>query len=187
VVAKTEHALRPAEIVARRVKETREARGWTQAELARRLEDIGVAGASRPTVSKLEGGRYRGVSVDDLIAYAGALGVSPTDLLAPSEDMAPVAVAPRLRFPAVLVRRWIRDPLAQVAMPMLPNIDFTQIAKSDLVVRLEELLEREASMKWSPLTRALAPNAIHEAAVRWADQLRNPPNPRTKDSDGNDR
>lgn len=58
-----------------RIKELRERRGWSQAELARR------AGVAQPIVNRLERGKTRTPSLDNLEKLADALGVSPRALL----------------------------------------------------------------------------------------------------------
>lgn len=65
-----------------RVREIREARGWTQAALSRATktpEDR--TGINRPNVSRLEGGRYGSLpQTRTLLRLAWALEVQPTDI-----------------------------------------------------------------------------------------------------------
>jgi transcriptional regulator with XRE-family HTH domain len=58
-----------------RVKELRQARGWSQMLLAQR------AGVRQASISLLESGRVRRLETDILERLAGALGVSPLELL----------------------------------------------------------------------------------------------------------
>jgi transcriptional regulator with XRE-family HTH domain len=178
--ANIEHALRPAEIVARRVVEARKSRGWSQAQLVDELAELGYV-KSRPTISKLEAGDYRGVSVDDLFALSAALGIAPVFLLAPLEDESPVAIAPRVQVPAWVARAWIR---AEIKLPMLPDVDLRQIPESELVRKIETWFARGMT----PVVHALAKDSLHERAVEIAAELRNPP-PTTEgqDDNGNDR
>jgi transcriptional regulator with XRE-family HTH domain len=69
------------ETVAANVRRVREARGYSQAQLSDRLAELGH---TIPTIGvrRIEN-LGRGVSVDDLIALALALRVSPTSLLVP--------------------------------------------------------------------------------------------------------
>jgi transcriptional regulator with XRE-family HTH domain len=62
-----------------RVRELREARGWTQVELAER------AGLRRPTISAIENEQTKGVDFDVLERLANALGVDPGFLIVRSE------------------------------------------------------------------------------------------------------
>lgn len=59
-----------------RLRELRERRGWSQAELGRR------AGIAQSVINRLESGKNRGPSLDTLEQLAKALGVAPGSLLA---------------------------------------------------------------------------------------------------------
>jgi transcriptional regulator with XRE-family HTH domain len=72
-----------AEVFARRLRETRRARGWTQAELAQRVTEVGRP-LSRAAVMQIESGR-RGVQLDEAIALAAVLHAVPAQLLSPPE------------------------------------------------------------------------------------------------------
>jgi DNA-binding Xre family transcriptional regulator len=58
-----------------RLKELREARGWTQLELAER------AGVRQATISEMETGRAKRVGLDTLDRLARTLKVQPGELL----------------------------------------------------------------------------------------------------------
>ena len=58
-----------------RLKDLREARGWTQLELA------GRAGVRQATISEMETGRARRVSLEAIDRLARALKVQPGELL----------------------------------------------------------------------------------------------------------
>lgn len=66
-----------------RVRELREARGWTQVELAER------AGLRRPTISAIENEQTKGVDFDVLERLANALGVDPGFLIVRSDRTRP--------------------------------------------------------------------------------------------------
>jgi putative transcriptional regulator len=59
-----------------RIRELREAQGWTQRELAER------AGVTRATVNRLENGRPRSIDFDVLEKLANALAVNAAMLIA---------------------------------------------------------------------------------------------------------
>lgn len=59
--------------IAKIIKEMRESKGWTQAQLA------GFAGLSEPYIAKLEQG-VRGASIDALMQISTAVGVPFSDL-----------------------------------------------------------------------------------------------------------
>ncbi len=91
--------------VAERVVTVRRAAGLTLAALAAKLEEVGHP-MLISALSRIEKGRRR-VDVDDLVALALALGVSPNDLLL-SADPGPelVALAPRITMTAGSAWRW---------------------------------------------------------------------------------
>jgi transcriptional regulator with XRE-family HTH domain len=140
--------------------------GWSQTRLAAELAEIGYP-KSRPTLTKLEGGQYRNVSVDDLFALAAALGVPPVHLLTPLEDDAPVAITPTVSHPAALARKWIRG---LVSLPMLPGVDLTQIPESELFVMVLGSLTRG----WTPLLVNLKAAELEAEARRTVAAIRNP-------------
>ena len=72
-----------SEIFARRLRETRLARGLSQAELARQMQERGVA-MSKVAVLRIERGE-RGLSLDEALAFARVLGASPAHLLSPPD------------------------------------------------------------------------------------------------------
>lgn len=80
------------------VARAREARGWDQQELTKRLSAAGRP-MSQPIVSRVEAGSRR-VDVDDLVALAAVLDVSVLALLPEDGRRAPDA-APRPTVPAV--------------------------------------------------------------------------------------
>jgi transcriptional regulator with XRE-family HTH domain len=167
---------RATQIVARRVREARKSRGWTQAELAERLEEVGYP-KTRDTLTKLESGQQRGISVDDVFALAAALGVNPVHLLTPLEDNVPVAITNSVVYPAWVVRRWIGGTFAW--LPGLPDTDFAQIPESELAERIVGRLERDMT----PLTRGLMHDETRARARRLAKQLRNPNESPEKEED----
>lgn len=83
MAAKKVESLGPTgEIVRQRIREIREARGYSYAELSRRLSD---AGRPIPTLglSRIEAGQRR-VDVDDLLALAAVLDTPPPYFFLPS-------------------------------------------------------------------------------------------------------
>jgi transcriptional regulator with XRE-family HTH domain len=92
-----------ADEVGLRIKEIRDAEGWTVDDLADRLRDL-QQGSWRDAVSRVEGGK-RGLSVDELFLFAVALGVSPLALLPQKGD---VTLLDNLRLPAPIVIAWMQ-------------------------------------------------------------------------------
>lgn len=94
-----------AEAVARNIRAVRERRGLTQAQLAALMGTVG-----RPMVptamAKIEAGDRR-VDVDDLVAFALVLNVSPPRLLVSVEDLDEVVwLAPARDTPAWTAWQW---------------------------------------------------------------------------------
>lgn len=58
-----------------RIQELREAKGWSQAQLARE------SGVPQPTISRLEAGKSRALNLDHLEQLAKALGVNAAVLV----------------------------------------------------------------------------------------------------------
>jgi transcriptional regulator with XRE-family HTH domain len=91
----------PAQVFGLRVREIRERRGLTQAELARRLS------VDRTTLNKLENGVRGDVSISQLFGFAMVLGVSPVHLLTPHADGEAMQVLGE-EMTGTEARRWIR-------------------------------------------------------------------------------
>lgn len=96
----------PVDVVAKRVREARNRKGMTAAELADDLKRRGLDW-DRQTVTKLETGRRQNVSVVELLALARVLDVAPLHLLVPLEDVE-FQVTPKESVPAGRVRSWVR-------------------------------------------------------------------------------
>jgi transcriptional regulator with XRE-family HTH domain len=94
--------------VGQRIRAIREARGWTQSELAGRLRRTQTA------VSYWESGR-RGLSIDDLVDVAGVLGVESSALLPDRPTRKPVAALLRAVADQVDARQ-LADQLEQFAL-----------------------------------------------------------------------
>lgn len=94
------------DVLARRLREARGARNWTQQELAAELERLG-APMDRTTIAKIEKGQ-RQARVEELIALAAALDVAPVHLFLPIEDDGLVALTPKLEVDVEKAWRWAR-------------------------------------------------------------------------------
>ncbi len=107
----------PSDVVAARVREVRKRRDLTVAELAARCAAMGAPGLTDQALYRLEQRRPgklhpRPVTVDELLALAGALNVAPVSLLVPPDDIdEPYSVTATVTEPAADVRGWIRGEL----------------------------------------------------------------------------
>ena len=75
--------VRPREVFAARLRETRKARGFSQTELAHRMTERGHP-MSRAALLRVERGE-RGLSLDEALALAAELFVAPAHLLSPPD------------------------------------------------------------------------------------------------------
>src|SRR5947208_3667064 len=115
--------LSPAQVFGRRVAEARKARGWRQAEAARRLQ------VDRTTFNKIERGGRGDVKLSQLFDFALRLGVSPLHLITPREDEQLIAVTPTTSLPAAVVRDWVRG----VPLPTAdPGAFLAQLPRAEL-------------------------------------------------------
>lgn len=105
---------RVSRTVGEQVRRHRDRKGWSQARLADELLILAEP-IDRVVLHRIEKGT-RGVSVDEVLILALALGVSPAHLMLPNETMAPVEVA--AGFPPVRgyeALSWLRG-----TFPLLP-------------------------------------------------------------------
>lgn len=102
----TKDALRLAEVFGRRVREARDALGWTQRQLADRLTELG-RNTDRATITRTEKGQTL-AALDMVVAIAAALHVPPVHLLVPLDDDEALAITPKLKVDAPAARAWIR-------------------------------------------------------------------------------
>ena len=97
----------PSEVFREQLRAVRRIKGWTQRQLEDALAELGVK-LDATAITRMERGT-RGVALDDVIAIAAALGVSPLHLIVPlgNGDTA-LDVAPDLNVGVADVRAWIR-------------------------------------------------------------------------------
>lgn len=94
-------------VAGRQVAEVRERRGWSQADLAERVNDLVGEGWHQTTVAKIEKGQ-RQIDVRALLFLAVALDVSPLHLIVPRDDDAVLTVTEKHEVSASEARAWIR-------------------------------------------------------------------------------
>ncbi|WP_369184127.1 helix-turn-helix domain-containing protein [Streptomyces sp. Y1] len=85
-----------SDAVALRVKEARNRRGWTMKQLAAACHDVGATKLTAPVLANIETGRRdangvrrRELSIDEVVALAVALDISPMHLLGLPEEAEP--------------------------------------------------------------------------------------------------
>lgn len=103
-----------SELVAERVKEIRQQRGWSAEQLAARCAELGAPEITRSVIANIETGRRdkdgrrrRDVTVEELLVLAYALDAYPPDLLS-KDGRETIAVTADTEVPATGVIQWIR-------------------------------------------------------------------------------
>jgi transcriptional regulator with XRE-family HTH domain len=96
----------PSRVLADALADIRGRQGLSAEALAQRLREHGGL-LDRAAISKIENG-MRGVSLDEALLLAVALGLSPLHLFLPREDDDIVELAPDVRVESIAARRWIR-------------------------------------------------------------------------------
>jgi transcriptional regulator with XRE-family HTH domain len=105
-VAKRKAAPAPSDVFRSRLVEARKALGYTQAGLAERLTEIGTP-MHETAVARIESGKRR-VTLDDVIAIAAAMDVSPLFLFSPLEHDARIRLAATIDCTAADLWAWVR-------------------------------------------------------------------------------
>lgn len=95
-----------AQVVARRVREIRDKRGWSAQKLAEKCAEAGAEHLDRDVLANLETGRRRNVSIDEVLVLALVLDVAPIHLfIDPASAFMHVG---RWTVAAPVVREWVR-------------------------------------------------------------------------------
>lgn len=81
----------PAEVFARRLREIRTAKGWSQARVAEEMTRLGHR-MMQTTVGKVETGD-RSVSLEEALVFALALGVAPSAMLGTRDGRGEITIA----------------------------------------------------------------------------------------------
>jgi transcriptional regulator with XRE-family HTH domain len=164
-----------SEILAERVRSVRERRHWTQQELADRLQSFDGTQWKQPTIAKVESGK-REVTVEELVALAFALGVSPAALMLPADDEALVRLTPNTVAGAGSVLSWIRgtSPMGGTRIgetQSVDNVRFYEDERTDGQARAERALPGITRLTWDA-TMALMLASLREVqttSTTWAD------------------
>jgi transcriptional regulator with XRE-family HTH domain len=148
--------LTPTAAVAAKMRELRTDRGWSAAELARRMQAVGIPW-ERLVVTKLEKGHRQSVSVEEMLALSHVLDIAPVNLLIPWDDDAPCWVAAGMpAYPARQVRRWVRGWPHSAGLPggdPKRYVANTPPSEDDIVFVPED--EYQALMEGRPTERAV--------------------------------
>jgi transcriptional regulator with XRE-family HTH domain len=104
---------KPSDLFAGKLRDLREARGWSQRDFADELKRLG-APMDRAIIARIETGEGRKISLDEAILFAAALRSSLENMIVPSDMFdrpgAPrtIKIASKLTPPARDVRNWLK-------------------------------------------------------------------------------
>jgi transcriptional regulator with XRE-family HTH domain len=142
----------PSDVLSRNIRDVREARGFTQRQLAERMTAAGTP-MTHPTVSQIERGKRR-VSVDELFVFAVVLEKSIVRLVTPRPDEeTQVRVTDWRLYRSVEIRNWIvfgnswtpaargAQTMMQVAFALRDRLRGDNEVKTSARDRLPELLD----------------------------------------------
>lgn len=125
----------PSDVIGQRVNEVRKRRGWSLDTLAKECAKVGMDRLTKNALENIEygrrdkqGQRRREVTVEELIALALALNVSPLSLIVPPDALKVQITAERDEFAAV-ARDWFRGlhPLADQD----PRLFFAEVPRDE--------------------------------------------------------
>jgi transcriptional regulator with XRE-family HTH domain len=133
----------PGEVFARRMREVRTRRGWSQRELADRLHALGHP-IGRVTLTRIEQGgvpgappeavtKARNVSLEDVLAISFALGVAPVHMFVPfdlGDRLCLSVVSAKQPVSPGMARRWIAG--IDTLLDEDPQFFFTEIPPEDI-------------------------------------------------------
>lgn len=97
----------PADSIRQRIRALRKGRGWSARALAEQCARAGAFQIDRGMIANIEGGRRKGITVDELFVLALVLDVAPVHLLVPVDD-APCRLAPTTTISSSGARAWVR-------------------------------------------------------------------------------
>jgi transcriptional regulator with XRE-family HTH domain len=118
----------------------RKRHGWTQQDLADRLNSLG-AHTDRAGVAKVETGK-RGLSLNEFFQYAQALDVAPVHLVAPPNSDESISLGPNMECSPAELRAWIRGRL-----PIFQDVPtyFTEVPPGELPEELRRHMQEVES------------------------------------------
>jgi transcriptional regulator with XRE-family HTH domain len=98
----------PTEVFSEEVRATRSRKGWSQQRLADELEALDFP-IDRSAIAKIESGERGKVSLDEVMAFAYALGVPPMSLIVPRAAGGTIRIAGNVEMPATEATAWWRE------------------------------------------------------------------------------
>lgn len=131
-------------VIAARVRELRRGRGWSADDLAAGMTAAGIPW-TRLVVTKLETGRRKSVSTEELLALAYVLDAAPIYLLLPWDDGAAYPVTPNTRARTGLVRDWVRGTLEGSGLPGVDRFRYLAQRPESVTARMRVVEEGQGN------------------------------------------
>lgn len=109
---------KPSAVVVDRLIEARNKKAWSQRDLALAMKEAGWQ-IDRTTIAKIEsrGDRALNLKLNEVIAFAIVLGVSPVFLMVPGSDDVRVELTPKLSLKTQDFRRWVSGEMYHRPLP----------------------------------------------------------------------
>jgi transcriptional regulator with XRE-family HTH domain len=125
---------RPSEVFIARLREMRDVRGLSQAELARRMTAAGRP-LGKLALMRIESGE-RGLSLDEALALAALLNVAPAHLLTPPDDGQMVWLTANLGVDGEEMRNFLRfgHPLSRTPERLSSELEELALATARALV-----------------------------------------------------
>lgn len=145
-----ERPLRPHDVIASRVRELRQKRGWSAKHLADELQKVGLAW-DRSIVANFEHRRRETVSVEELLALAYVFSVAPLNLMVPivaddHDDAQAYEPVPNVWVPLSEVRDWVRGYVEPFGDPRISASERPEHEKGPDRHGMIKLVEADARM-----------------------------------------
>jgi transcriptional regulator with XRE-family HTH domain len=110
--------LKPSDLVAKRLRDGRTRKGWSQKKLADAMTDAGWS-IDRTTIAKIESGGSRALNLtlNEVLAFAIVLGMSPVFLMVPGEGEVNVELTTKLSLKTQDFRWWVSGEMYHRPLP----------------------------------------------------------------------
>lgn len=174
------------QVVARRVQELRQRRGWSAQKLADRCADAGFPGIKRQVITNLENGRRESISLDEVLGLAYVLDAPALLLFLPLDGRSELRLSPTVAMSDLLAFTWVtgeREPYErerrqrwrEVAGPLNLHRDFWRFFE---MIARDEWLEDEASQTAALRTMAQIVDTMIDTGItppglpgKWLDTM----------------
>jgi len=155
------------QVVVKNMKDLRLRHGLTAQRLAEQMTAIGIPWEAG-VVTKLETGRRKSVSVDELLALACVFDVTPLALLLPASNTA-YRVAPKIIEQADDVAKWI---VGTKLLPRSPHVgEVMPDHPGNHAVRMERYLAERPHYLVRPITEYAFEERVQQVQAQYQEDL----------------